>query len=121
MEMRLTFRKINNELVEENKELKEKYANEEKISRDKGRVATVEEYRKNKNNNGYNTDAAWDDKSFTAVEEIKQWGKLGEYIYKMIGEDIKLVGKESAEKLMVQEVPRHLGGAQDANEDGGQA
>ena len=97
-------REINEEKIKEkereDKELKEKYANEEKISRDKGRVVTVEEYRKNKNNNGYSTDAVWDDKSFTAVDEIKQWGKLGEYIYKMIGEDIKLVGKESAEKLM---------------------
>ena len=96
--------RVNEEKIKErereDKELKEKYANEEKINRDKGRVITVEEYRRNKNNNGYSTDAVWEDKSFTAVDEIKQWGKLGEYIYKMIGEEIKFVGADSAETLM---------------------
>ena len=110
------------EREKEDKELKEKYASEEKIDRDKGRVITVEEYKRCRERDRYSTDAVWEDRSFTAVDEIKKWGKLGEYMHKMIGEDIKFVGTESAEKLMklCKEYQDVWEAAQDADEDGSQ-
>ena len=81
------------------REQREKYAAEAKITKETGRTITVEEYRRSKEQNGYNTDSVWEDKAFTAVDEVKNWGKLGAYIHNMIGEDIKFVSTESAERL----------------------
>ena len=99
------------------RELKYKYATEEKISIDPGRTITKEEYRRSKEGAGYNTDDVWKDKSFTAVEEIKNWGKLGSYIHNMIGEDIKFVGTESAGRLKkaLFRIPRRVGGTHQAD------
>ena len=72
---------------------------EEKIERDPGRVITTEEYRRNKKDKSFEADTVWDDKSFTAVDEIKNWGELGEQIFKMWGEEIKFISRDSADKL----------------------
>ena len=85
--------------TEKKRKWNNKYQKEEKIERDPGRVVTTEEYRRNKKDKSFEADTVWDDKSFTAVDEIKNWGEMGEQLFKMWGEDIKLIGKDSADKL----------------------
>ena len=95
------IRKVNAEIRidEEIKKGKERVEDEEKIEREPGRVIMREEYRRSAKDRSNQSDTVWNDKSFTAVEEIKNWGEIGKQFEKMWGEEIKYIPKDSADKL----------------------
>ena len=80
-------RKVNAEkkVEKEIAEGKARAEQQERIEREPGRVIFREEYRHSAKDRSCQSDTVWNDKSFTAVEEIRNWESLVDSLRKCGG------------------------------------